>query len=238
MHGPYLQRPGWHADFVHIDHVTGRDAFVAELALLLGIASDLSDHDLLAVSRCRGWTVADVLTHVHLGLQEMLLGIVSPTESRPTVDAATYWAQAPASNDDAASDTDHVRYVRLVTSAYQKPTGGIHHLAATGSAVMRAATRSPATNLDFQGHVIATGDFYATWAVELAVHHLDLGLELVTESPVAAAIRLARQTVEELAGGAFPPSISETDVILIGTGRVTAPPRDDRFADLSIPAFG
>lgn len=79
---------------MHIDHVTGRDAFVSELTRLLDIAGGLRDHDLLAASRCRGWTVADVLTHVHLGLQEMLLGIVSPTESTPTVDAATYWARS------------------------------------------------------------------------------------------------------------------------------------------------
>jgi hypothetical protein len=221
---------------VHIDHVTGRNAFVAELALLLGIAGDMNDHDLLAASRCRGWTVADVLTHVHLGLQEMLLGIVSRSESTPTVDAGTYWSQAPPSNDDA-SGTDHVRYVRLVTSAYQRPSGGIRHLAVTGSAVMRAASRLPATDLDFQGQVISTGDFFATWAVELAVHHLDLGLELIMEPPVAAALDLARQTVEELAGGAFPASISETDVILIGTGRL-APSSEPSLADLTIPAFG
>ena len=141
---------------MHIDHVTGRDAFVSELTLMLDIAGGLRDHDLLAASRCRGWTVADVLTHVHLGLQEMLLGIVSPTESTPTVDAATYWAQSPPSNDDDSSGTDHVRYVRVLSSAYQQPSGGIRHLSATGSAVMRAASRFPGTNLDFQGHVIST----------------------------------------------------------------------------------
>ena len=54
--------------------------------------------------------------------------------------------------------------------------------------------------------MITTGDFYATWAVELAVHHLDLELELIMEPPdTGAALDLARQTVEELAGGPFPP---------------------------------
>ena len=221
---------------MHIDHVTGRDAFVDELRLLLQIAGSLSDHDLLTASRCRGWTVADVLTHVHLGLQEMLLGIASPTEDSPTVDAAAYWSHSPTGNDDA-SDTDHVRFVRSVTSAYRRPTGGIRHLSDTGSAVMRAATSFPESALDFQGHVITTGDFYAIWAVELAVHHLDLELELIMEPPGPAALDLARQTVEELAGGSFPPGTAANEVILIGTGRVP-PPTDGSLADLKLPAFG
>lgn len=222
---------------MQIDHAVGRDAFVEELALLLKIAGGLSEHDLLAASRCRGWTVADVLTHVHLGLQEMLLGIVSPTDAAPTVDAASYWSQAPASNDDENSDTDHVRYVRRLSDAYRRPSGGIRHLTVTGRTLVRATPALPASALVFQDHVISTGDFLATWAVELAVHHLDLGLELVLEPPATGAVDLARQTVEELAGGAFPPDLAHADVILIGTGRLPTPP-EDRFAALTIPAFG
>ena len=146
-----------------------------------------------------------MLTHVHLGLQEMLLGIVSPTEDSRHRRRGDVLVAGSAEQRRRASDTDHVRYVRSVTSAYQRPSGGIRHLSVTGSAVMRAATRLPASDLDFQGHVISTGDFYATWAVELAVHHLDLGLELIMEPPGRGALDLARQTVEELAGGSFPP---------------------------------
>jgi hypothetical protein len=221
---------------VHIDHVTGRDAFVDQLTLLLEIAGGLGDEDLLAASRCRGWTVADTLTHVHLGLQEMLLGVVSPTDATPTVDAASYWSQAPTSNDEA-SGTDHVRHVRLLTSAYQRPAGSIRHLTVTGRTLVRAVTSLPPTSLEFQGHVIDTGDFFATWAVELAVHHLDLGLELSLEPPTPAASALARRTVETLAGGSFPASLSEQDVIVIGTGRKPAPDAD-ALAHLTIPALG
>lgn len=221
---------------MHIDHVAGRDAFIEELGGLLEIAGGLSDHDLLAASRCRGWTVADLLTHVHLGLQEMLLGIVSPTDAAPTVDAASYWSQAPPSNDEA-SGTDHVRYVRLLTSAYQRPSGSIRHLTSTGRTLVRAVISLPPVGLEFQGHVIDTGDFLATWAVELTVHHLDLGLELDLEPPASAALALARTTVETLAGGPFPPQLSDQDVILIGTGRIPAP-ADQDLAHLTIPAFG
>ena len=37
--------------------------------------------------------------------------------------------------------------------------GGIRHPAATGKTVMRAASRLPATDLDFEGHVLAGGAF-------------------------------------------------------------------------------
>lgn len=221
---------------MHVDHDTGRDAFVAELDQLLEAAVHLDDHDLLATSRCRGWTVADVLTHVHLGLQEMLLGLVSPTDRPTTVDAATYWSSAPPGND--ASETDQVRYVRVLTSAYRRPTGCVRHLALTARILARAAARTvPEAHLDFQGQVIDAGDFFATWAVELAVHHLDLTPELLVAPPTPASLRLARRTVTELAGGPLPTSLSDADAVLIGTGRVPLPATFDLSA-LRLPAFG
>lgn len=222
---------------MHIDHADGRDAFVGELDLLLEVAERLDDHELLAASRCRGWTVLDVFTHVHLGLQEMLLGIVSPTDRSPTLDAAGYWSAAPPSNDDGTSDTDHVRFVRALSDAYRRPAGSIRHLAVTGRTLGSAARALPAAGLAFQGHVITSGDFFATWAVELAVHHLDLGLELIMEPPTPAALALARHTIEELAGGSFPASLDDQELILIGTGRRPVP--DDGTLDhLALPAFG
>jgi hypothetical protein len=223
---------------MHVDHAFGRDAFVAELTLLLDLVVGLTDDELLTTSRCRGWTVADVLTHVHLGLQEMLLGIVSPTDEPATVDTASYWSSAPPSNDDEASPVEQVRFVRVVSSAYRRPTGGVRHLGLTARILGRAVTRTVCeAHLDFQGHVITTGDFFATWAVELAVHHLDLTAELIMELPTTESLRLARQTVEELAGGPLPASLTDADAVLIGTGRL-APPVGLDLTGLRMPALG
>jgi uncharacterized protein (TIGR03083 family) len=221
---------------MHIDLDPARDAFCAELDELLELAGRLDDHDLLATSRCRGWTVGDVLVHVHLGLQEMLLGIVSPTSEAATVDAASYWTSAPPSNDDAAFGVGHVHYVRLLASAYREPGALAKHLSVTGRTVRRAAATLPDGRLEFQGHVIATGDFLATWAVELAVHHLDLGAELTLPPPRAEAVRLARRTVEELAGGALPADLPDSEAVLIGTGR--RDPGDLEVPGLRLPALG
>lgn len=45
---------------------------------------------LLAPSRCSGWVVGDVIVHLQLGLQEMFLGLASPTGCDPDLDAASY----------------------------------------------------------------------------------------------------------------------------------------------------
>ena len=68
--------------------------------------------------------------------------------------------------------------------------------------------------------MLTTGDFLATWAVELAVHHLDLNAELAIAPPAAPALRLARSTIEALVDGDVPPSWSDETVVLLGAGRV------------------
>ena len=50
--------------------------------------------------------VADVLVHVHLGLQEMPLGMQHTTDAAATTDATDYWRSAPPSTDPSADDVD------------------------------------------------------------------------------------------------------------------------------------
>nr|WP_276610825.1 maleylpyruvate isomerase N-terminal domain-containing protein [Kineococcus siccus] len=159
----------------------------------------LRDEDLLAASRCRGWTAGDVLAHVHLGLQEMLLGLVSPTTTEPAdSDAAAYWRGEAAAGGDAAARTAQVRFVRLLASAYRDPTGLVTHTLPTLGAVRSVVTTLAPGRLAFQGQVLGTGDFLATWACELAVHQLDVGPELDVPAPDPGALRIARATGEAL----------------------------------------
>ena len=84
---------------------------------------------------------------------------------------------------------------------------------------------------------MSTGDFLATWAVELAVHHLDLGRELDLAPPPGTALRLARATVEALAGQPLREAWSDTDAVLVGTGR-RPPPADAAGGGLHLPVLG
>jgi uncharacterized protein (TIGR03083 family) len=202
---------------VQVDHDAGRSGFLDGLKALLAVADGLDADQLLATSRCRGWTVGDVLVHVHLGLQEMLLGVVSPTDRAPDTDAASYWC-APIGPHPAASPVGHVRFVRAMGAAYRSPTGIVAHLRPTADALAAAVESLPAGAVTTQGQTMRTGDFLATWALELAVHHLDLGAELTLASPAPGALTLARATVEELAGGPLP--WDDETAVLIGTGRL------------------
>jgi len=202
---------------VQVDHDAGRTGFLDGLKALRAVADGLDDDQLLTASRCRGWTVGDVLVHVHLGMQEMLLGVVSPTERAPDIDAATYWS-APAGAQSAASPVGHVRFVRAVGAAYRCPAGIVAHLRPTADALAAAVDALPDGVVAIQGHAMRTGDFLATWALELAVHHLDLGAGLALPPPAPTAVGLARATLEELAGGPLP--WDDHTTVLIATGRL------------------
>lgn len=179
---------------MHLDHGPAADAVLAALDVLETTLRGLRDEDLLAPSRCRGWTAGDVWTHVHLGLQEMLLGLVTPTAAAADTDAAQYWRAEGGAADAAAARVPQVRFVRLLSSAYRDPTGLVAHALPTVAGVRAAVSGLTPGRLAFQGHVLRTGDFLATWACELAVHHLDTAVELDLPPAAPAALGIARAT--------------------------------------------
>jgi hypothetical protein len=198
---------------MHVALPPARDAFLAQLDAFTETVGALGDRQLLAASRCLGWTAGNVVVHVHLGLQEMLLGLVSRTDAAPDSDAAAYWrAPSPGEGDWL----DGTRFVQLMGASYRRPSGAVQHLMPTVAGVRCAVAALAPGAVRFQGQVLSTGDFLATWAVELAVHHLDLNVD---DDPVPAALRLTRETVESLAGGAFPADWTDRTVALLGTGR-------------------
>jgi uncharacterized protein (TIGR03083 family) len=214
---------------MRVGHEDGTAAFLGELDAFATVAGGLSDLELMAVSRCTGWTVGDVIVHVHLGLQEMLLGVVAPTGRAPDTDASEYWRAFPPTNDDDADQIDGMRFVRLLGAAYRRPTGLVRHLLPTVDGLRRAVGALTPGAVEFQGHVLSTGDFLATWAVELAVHQLDLHRE-----PTAPGLRLARLTIEALVEGDLPAEWPDDQVVLLGTGRVAPDPGSPLAARLPV----
>ncbi|GAA2827664.1 maleylpyruvate isomerase N-terminal domain-containing protein [Crossiella cryophila] len=226
---------------MRVDHHDGQTAFLEALSALLAVCDTLDDTKMLAASRCHGWTVGDVIAHVHLGLQEMLLGLVSPTDAEPDTDAAGYWQGRLPGTGNEAERIGQIQYVRRLTSAYRRPTGLLGHLRPTADAVSRMVSALPPTTVRFQGKILASGDFLATWAVEVAVHHLDLKHELTLPPPAPTALKLARTTVESLAGAPILPALDDEVVVLAGTGRVPLTDFQRRTAGrfaARLPVFG
>jgi hypothetical protein len=73
----------------------------------MDVCTELDDDQSLAASRCRGWTVGDVIVHVHLGLQDMALGLLAPTNAEPDTDAANYSRAGVPTNDRRMDRRDH-----------------------------------------------------------------------------------------------------------------------------------
>jgi mycothiol maleylpyruvate isomerase-like protein len=204
---------------MQVDHPAGARACAAAIRALLAAAVALDDAALVVPSRCPGWSRLNALMHVHLGLQDMLLGMVSPAEAEPDVDAATYWRTDPPSNDASADPIDHISFLHRFSTAYNRPRAAVGHLRHTAETVAGAVERMRPGRVRFQGHVLTTGDFLATWATELAVHHLDLDLDPGAPGPDPEALRLARRTAEALAGSPID-AADDVEATLRGWDRV------------------
>ena len=80
--------------------------------------AELTDEDFAQQSGCTGWLVRDLLCHLVIDAQDVLITLVTPTEAEPTRNAVTYWNIAetlPAGDDPLDATT-----VRLA-AAYEEP---------------------------------------------------------------------------------------------------------------------
>jgi Mycothiol maleylpyruvate isomerase N-terminal domain len=201
-----------------IDLETARPACVASVRALLDAVDGIAELELLAASRCRGWTRLDVVVHVIGGWHEMLGGLVSPVDASPTVDSATYWT---AFADELGDDEPVLTLMaqRRRTAAYARPAAACEQLRDVGGAVLRGIEAMPDRRCLWQGHVFEPGDFLTIWAVEHVVHHLDL----LAGQPPADGLRLARRSVEALLEEPLPEAWSDQTATLVGTGRLAPP---------------
>lgn len=190
-------------------------------------ADRLSEYELLGASRCHGWTRLDVVVHVINGWHEMLGGLVSTTDSAPTVDAASFWS-AFGADQEAGDPLDALMAQRRRTASYSRPSAALAHLHDVEAMLLRGIeTMADGARL-WLGHVFTAADFLAVWAVEHVIHQLDL---VEPTPPPPAGLAATRQTIEALAGGSLPSEWSDADVALIGSGRLPVPPDARRFAD-------
>lgn len=194
------------------------DLFARSWTALRSAVADLADEDFARPCGCTGWLVRDLVCHLVIDAQDVLITLVTPAEVEPTHDAVTYWdvaEQRPAGDDPLDA-----LVVRLA-AAYEQPRLLTAHLDDVGSAAGRAAALAdPGTRVRTQGKVLTAGDYLAAYVLEWTLHHLDLiaCLPRAARPPVEGLAR-SRELLEGIAGAALPASVSDEDALLVGTGR-------------------
>ncbi|NNM44569.1 maleylpyruvate isomerase N-terminal domain-containing protein [Knoellia koreensis] len=193
----------------------------------------LSEYDLLGASRCHGWSRLDVVVHVVGGWAEMLGGLVSRADRPTTVDAASYWAVFT----EQYGDDDPVATLmsqRRRASAYLRPSSALEQLRDVAAMVDRGVHNLTEGHYLWQDCVFTAGDFLTIWVVEDVIHQLDLDSPV---APPAPGLALARQTIEAIVGEPLPADWSDTEAVLVGTGRVPGDGLPERVREL-LPALG
>ncbi|MEV1024171.1 maleylpyruvate isomerase N-terminal domain-containing protein [Streptomyces sp. NPDC050264] len=192
--------------------------FSRSWAALRTAVAGLSDAEFEQPSGCAGWLVRDLVCHLVIDAQDVLITLVTPAGTAPTVDAAGYWelAAEPPTGDDPLD-----ALIPRLAAAYGEPRWLKFHLDDVGSAAGRAAELAdPAACVSTQEKVLTVGDYLSAYVLEWALHHLDLVAHLPSApQPPAETLAAARASLEEIGGAAFPASFSDAQALLIGTGR-------------------
>jgi len=177
----------------------------------------LRDEDFERPSGCTGWLVRDLVCHLVIDAQDVLITLVTPAETEPTRDAVTYWDIVEAPTGDDPLDALTIR----LAAAYGDPALLKFHLDDVGSAAGRAAELAdPGVRVSTRDQVLTAGDYLSAYVLEWTLHHLDLIAHLPDAPQLPAeGLSRSRAMLERIAGSAFPESFSDQDALLIGTGR-------------------
>jgi hypothetical protein len=185
---------------------------------LRAVIAELSDQDFAQPSGCHGWLVRDLVCHLIIDAQDVLITLATPTDAEPTRNAVTYWnvAETPPTGDDPLD----ALIVRLA-AAYEEPRLLKFHLDDLGAAAGRAAQLAdPGLRVSTRDEVLTAGDYLSAYVLEWTLHHLDLIANLPhAPEPPAEGLALSREMLETIAGAAFPGSFFDKDALLVGTGR-------------------
>ncbi|MET8746521.1 maleylpyruvate isomerase N-terminal domain-containing protein [Streptomyces sp. NPDC004728] len=194
------------------------DLFSRSWTALRTAVAELPDEDFARPSGCAGWLVRDLVCHLAIDAQDVLITLATPAGTEPTRDAVTYWnvSRTPPTGDDPLD----ALIVRLA-AAYEEPRLLKFHLDDVGSAAGRAAALAdPALRVGTRDVVLSAGDYLRAYVLEWTLHHLDLVAYVpAAAEPPAEGLAGSREMLETVAGAAFPASFSDKDALLVGTGR-------------------
>jgi len=181
------------------------------------ITAGLSDTDLTKPTSCAGWRVADLTTHLRLGMEGILQGLVSATENPVDRDAISYWSDWPPRGPAGFSE---VRWLWAQSASYANAGGLRSHFEDSAGAAQSASAHAPNGPISFQSHVMLIDDFLSMWTTEFAVHHFDLIYDLEDRPPPSEeVVRFLVGTLETLTETTKPQGWDDHSFIRRATGR-------------------
>ncbi|MEU4746633.1 maleylpyruvate isomerase N-terminal domain-containing protein, partial [Actinosynnema sp. NPDC023658] len=131
------------------------DHFTRSWTALRAAVADVPDQDFERWSGCAGWLVRDLVCHLVIDAQDVLITLATPADAEPTADADTYWNLVEPPTGDDPLDALTVR----LAAAYQDPGLLKFHLDDVGSAAGRAALLAdPTARVGTRGQVLTADD--------------------------------------------------------------------------------
>lgn len=206
------------------------DLFTLSWTALRNAATALPDAALDRPSGCRGWLVRNLLCHLVLGAQDVLIALATPAETAPTADALSFWTPRPIPPDGQGHDPRAALTVRLA-AAYEDPALLRGHLEDVGAAAGRAALLAhPDLPVSTHGKTLTVRDYLSAHVLEWTLHHLDLiehsgpiegtaGDGGPVAGPPAASSAASRDMVERRLRLRLPETWTDADALRIATGR-------------------
>ncbi|WP_273736220.1 maleylpyruvate isomerase N-terminal domain-containing protein [Mycolicibacterium septicum] len=192
--------------------------FSESWAALRAAVAGLRPEDFEQPSGCVGWMVRDLVCHLIIDAQDVLITLATPADAQATRNALTYWevTDTPPTGEDPLDALT----VRLA-AAYEDPDLLTFHLDDVGSAAGRAAELAdPRLLVSTKEQVLTVGDYLDAYVLEWTLHHLDLVAHLpAVAGPPATGLARSRVMLCGIAGVHFPAGFSDSDVLLVGTGR-------------------
>lgn len=187
----------------------------------------------------------DLVHHLVLQAQEVLIALATPAETAPTDDALSWWTLTPTLPDGhAPHDALIGRMADAYESAAQLRESFEHIAAAAGRAALLAHPDLP---VSARGRTLTARDLLGALVLEATLHHLDLVAHLPgadgspaegppaegppTEGLPAESLTAAREMVERRLRLPLPPTWNDADALRVATGRRPATPAEQAELD-------
>lgn len=197
------------------------ELFTTTWAALRRAVHELPEHAFSLPSGCRGWLVRDLVGHLVIDAQDVLITLATPAETAPTADALSCWTPTPTPPDGTGP---HDALTVRLAAAYEDPGLLRNHLEDLGGAAERAALLAdPDLPVTTQGMSLTVRDFLHAYVLEWTLHHLDLIACLDPEDapapPPVEGLAEARHMVERRLRVRLPAGWSDADALRRATGR-------------------